>query len=399
MRLLTLTLKDLHQIFNDRRSLLFLAAMPVVFTFFMGLAYGGASTGAADSRLKLAWVAGGETERARLLFDRLAASGSVNPIAMTADAARDALAKGDVAGVLEVPTEFGAQVTPDQPALVLIADPLTTSGQALYRAVQATLTEWLSAAEIASLSAGAGVGAEVAEAQSAFDLAWAQWGDQRITGRVRVERAVAATIEQPFGGNPYNQASPGILVQFAILGLTTTAQILVQERKTRTLQRLLTTSLRPWEIIAGHTLAMFLVVFAQTLVLVGLGQGLLGVDYLHDVGATVLIAVALALWVACLGLLIGVVARSDDQVVLYAMLAMFILSALGGTWFPLEYVGGAFAAVGAPLPSTWAMVGLQNILIRGQGLESAWAPAGVMLAYAVGFFGLGVWRFRRECRG
>ena len=43
------------------------------------------------------------------------------------------------------------------------------SGQALYRAVQATLTEWLSAAEIASLSAGAGEGAEVAEAQSAFD--------------------------------------------------------------------------------------------------------------------------------------------------------------------------------------------------------------------------------------
>lgn len=395
MRLLILTLKDLQQIFNDRRSLLFLVAMPIVFTFFMGLAYSGATNGSADTRLKLAWVADGETERTRLLFDRLAASGSVNPIRMEAAAARDALAKGDVAGVLEVPAAFGAQVVPEQPTLVLVADPLTTSGQALYRAMQATLTEWLSAAEIAKLSTAAGGGADVTDAQSAFDLAWERWGDQRITGRVRVERAVAATVEQPFGGNPYNQASPGILVQFAILGLTSSAQILVQERKTHTLQRLLTTSMRPWEIVAGHTLAMFLVVFAQTLLLVGLGQGLLGVDYLHDVGAIALISVTLALWVACLGLLIGVVARGDDQVVLFAMLAMFILSALGGTWFPLEYVGGAFAAVGAPLPSTWAMIGLQNIVIRGQGLESAWAPAGVMLAYGVGFFGLGVWCFRR----
>jgi hypothetical protein len=45
------------------------------------------------------------------------------------------------------------------------------------------------------------------------------------------------------------QASPGILVQFAIMELVTCGQILVQER---TLQRMLTTSMRPWQIVAGH---------------------------------------------------------------------------------------------------------------------------------------------------
>jgi len=47
------------------------------------------------------------------------------------------------------------------------------------------------------------------------------------------------------------------------------------------------------------------------------------------------------------------------------------------------------------LPSAWAMNGLQNLLIRGLGLESVWKPAGMLLLYALGFFGLAVWRFRK----
>jgi ABC-2 type transport system permease protein len=96
-----------------------------------------------------------------------------------------------------------------------------------------------------------------------------------------------------------------------------------------------------------------------------------------------------------MGLLIGVLAKADDQVILFSLIAMFLFSALGGTWFPLEASGGAFAAIGKALPSAWAMNGYQNILIRGLGLDSAWMPVLILLAYALGFFGLAVWRFRK----
>ena len=69
-------------------------------------------------------------------------------------------------------------------------------------------------------------------------------------------------------------------MQFAIFGLITSAQILVQERKSRTLQRLITTAMRPWQIVAGHMLAMFTVVFLRMLMLVLFGQWVLKVDYL-----------------------------------------------------------------------------------------------------------------------
>jgi len=44
----------------------------------------------------------------------------------------------------------------------------------------------------------------------------------------------------------------------------------------------------------------------------------------------------------------------------------------------------------------WAMDGFQNIILRRLGLDSVLLPAGILLAYAVVFFGLAVWRFRFE---
>jgi ABC-2 type transport system permease protein len=210
-----------------------------------------------------------------------------------------------------------------------------------------------------------------------------------------MEQAVAPSATDWTGGNPYNQASPGILVQFAIFGLVTSAQILVQERKSRTLQRLMTTAMRPWEIVAGHLLAMFTLTFMQTVLLVIFGQLALGVNYLREPLGTLLVSVALGLWVASLGLLIGVLAKEEQQVILFSLIAMFLFSAMGGTWFPLEFAGGAFVAIGKLLPSTWAMTGLQNIIIRRLDLSSTFLPAGILSLYAAGFFALAVWRFRK----
>jgi ABC-2 type transport system permease protein len=207
--------------------------------------------------------------------------------------------------------------------------------------------------------------------------------------------AVAEEAGQWYGDNPYNQASPGILVQFAIFGLVTSGQILVQERKTRTLQRMMSTSMRAWEIVAGHVLAMFVLVFMQEVLLVVFGQFVLHVNYAREPLGTLIVSIALGLWVAAMGLLIGVLVKEDSQVILLSLMAMFIFSAMGGTWFPLEVSSGAFALIGKAMPSYWAMNGYQNILIRGLGLESTWMPTLMLMIYAAGFFALAVWRFRK----
>jgi len=399
MKIIDLALKDLSQMLRDKRSLLFLVAMPIIFTLFMGFAYRG-STGSdknVDKRLPLAVVdTQPEAVLNKMLFNRLAASEALKPLAMDESGAMDAFHKGQVAGVLVIPAGFSALAQTGQAArLELVAEAASSQGQSLYQSLRAPVSELMSAVEIARVSAD--VQSRPEEYGPALALAWSKWDQNAKISLVRVEQSVAVNTGSTdwTGGNPYNQASPGILVQFAIFGLMTSAQIVVQERKTRTLQRLMTTAMKPWEIVVGHLLAMFGLTFLQTILLVGFGQIALGVDYLREPLATLLVCVGLGLWVASMGLLIGVVARADEQVILFSMIAMFLFSALGGTWFPLESAGRAFAAIGKAMPSAWAMNGLQNILIRGLGLESVWVPAGILLAYAAGFFALAVWRFRR----
>lgn len=397
MMIFDLALKDLLQMVRDKRSLLFIVAMPIIFTLFMGFAYRGGSQNdaEADHRIPLALVDPQPDSRlSKMLFTRLDSSDSIRIVPMNEDEAMNAFRKGEVAGVLVIPAGFSEQAEAGKAAqLNLIAEASSSEGQSLYQLLRVPISQLMSAVEVARLSAD--VQSNPDEYIPSVELAWSKWNENSKISLVRVEQAVAKGSESDWtGGNPYNQASPGILVQFAIFGLTTSAQILVQERKTRTLQRLMTTVMRPWEIVAGHLLAMFGLVFLQTVILVVFGQFALGVDYLREPLGTLLVSVALGLWVASMGLLIGVFARTDDQVILYSMVAMFLFSALGGTWFPLEAAGGAFAAIGRAMPSAWAMTGYQDILIRGLGLDSVWLAAGCLLLYALGFFGLAVWRYK-----
>jgi ABC-2 type transport system permease protein len=408
MRILDLALKDLSQIFRDKRSLLFLVAMPIVFTIFMGFAYksGKDNDAAKDQRIPLGWVNNdADGYISAQLLNMLSSSDSIRVVELASDAVDDSIRKGEVAGALIVPEGYSEQVSAgkarvepgrNEAQLTLVADLNSTQGQSLFQLLRTPVTQLMSAVEISRLSAEmVGKPDDASERTESFASASQAWSETDSGSLVKVELAVAEEEVDWYGDNPYNQSSPGILVMFAIMGLVSTGQILVQERKTRTLQRMMSTSMRSWEIIAGHTIAMFGIVFLQIALLVVFGQLVLGVNYMRAPLGTLLVSVSLSLWIAAMGLLIGTLVKDDSQVVLFALLSMFLFSALGGTWFPLEASSGAFAAIGKAMPSAWAMNGYQNILIRGLGSNSAWLPALILLAYALGFFVLAVWRFRK----
>jgi ABC-2 type transport system permease protein len=372
--------------------------MPIAFTFFMGFAYKNAGGDPnADTRIPLAIVnPEPDSMLNKALVARLETSDSIRVESMNEEDAMNAFHKGDVAGVLDIPVGFSEQASAGKDAQIqLIADANSADGQSLYQLLRVPISQLMSAVEVSRESVDVvNASNPSAEQNTAFDLAWSKWMEASKVSLVKVEQEVAESSDWT-GGNPYNQSSPGILVQFAIFGLVTSAQILVQEKKSRTLQRLITTAMKPWEIVAGHMLAMFTITFLQTAMLVLFGQWVLKVDYLREPLGVLLVAATLGLWVSSMGLLIGVIAKEEQQVILFAMIAMFLFSAMGGTWFPLETTGGTFAAIGKAMPSAWAMNGLQNILIRGLGLESVWTAVGMLSAYALFFFVLAIWRFRK----
>ena len=257
---------------------------------------------------------------------------------------------GKLAAVLTIPAGFSQKTLGGEVVyLNLLADQATANGAAAEQAVRSAVVRALSAAETARLATNllhdswAAVDATFTErAAKAASRAW-----QTPVLGFTLEKALGENqASSPTNDNPFNQTSPGMIVQFAIFGLINSAMLLVLERQTGCLPRLLTTSMRRAEIIAGHLLAMFVVSFLQEMILVLVGQFAFGADYLRQPLATLIVMVALALWAASLGMLIGALARGEDQVILYAMAGMFLFSALGGAWFPLEGVGRTFAAIG-----------------------------------------------------
>jgi ABC-2 type transport system permease protein len=171
--------------------------------------------------------------------------------------------------------------------------------------------------------------------------------------------------------------------------------VIVNERKTRSLQRLLTTATRRSHILLGHYLAIFTLILTQFLILILFGQLILKIDYLRLPGATLLVALTSSMCIAALGLLIGTLAKSEEQAIAFSLIPMFLFAGLGGAWVPLEYTGSTFQAIGHVTPVAWAMDGFENIAVRGMGFSSIITPAAALTGYALLFFLLAAWRFRR----
>jgi ABC-2 type transport system permease protein len=274
--------------------------------------------------------------------------------------------------------------------VTFIADPSETSSMTIQSDVLGAAGRLMSAVHAAQIAA------TMTNDPTTFDSALADglaaWQNPPI--QMTITSGAAPQAQDPNAMSAAH-SSPGMMLQFAIAGLITAATVIVNERKTRSLQRLLTTATSRVQILLGHYLAIFSLIFIQFVLLIAFAQLFLKVDYLRVPLASLLVAVAAAACISALGLLIGVFAKSEEQTVVLVMIPMFVLSGLGGAWMPLEFTGATFQSIGHVSPVAWAMDGFKNIVARGLDFNSVVLPVVALAGYALLFFVLAAWRFRR----
>jgi ABC-2 type transport system permease protein len=391
-RIFDITAKDLMQILRDRKTFMFLLLMPILFTIFFGLAFSGTGKGPADSRLPVGYLDLDNGTYSQHLKDILTGSTVIRLDEDTTRSETDLdqlVADEELAAALIVPAGYSQSVQDGTPLkLTFIADPSNPSVSTIEGEVMAATNRMMSAIRTAQI-----VGQTTSAFTPAFEQALAAWQDPPVQV---VSTSSAAIKMQDDKTLSATHTSPGMMLQFAIAGLMTAATVIVNERKTRSLQRLLTTATSRVHILIGHYLAIFVLLFTQFAILITFGQLILKVDYLRIPLATLLVAVAAAACISALGLLIGVFAKSEEQTVIFVMIPMFVLSGLGGAWMPLEYTGAAFQSIGHVSPIAWAMDGFKNIVARGLDFHSVLLPVAALVGYALFFFILAAWRFRRS---
>ena len=391
IRILDITFKDLLQLTRDFKTFMFLLLMPILFTFLFGFAFGGFGGGTSDSRLPVGYLSQDDNWVTDELHGLLANSEVIHleeyPAASIPDFER-LVADGDLAAAIIVPNGYGRALLRDKTArLIVYADTGSTAWTTIEAETVAAVSRVDNGVRTATIMEDL-IG-DRAPFRYAFDQTLAAWENPPIKVTETTSTAIQKADNQSAG---LAHTSPGMMLQFAIAGLLTAAQVIVTERKSRTLQRLLTTSARRIHILLGHYLAIFSLIFGQFIVLIAFGQFILKVDYLRVPAATLLVAFCAALCISALGLLIGVLARTEEQAIAFSLIPMFVLSGLGGAWVPLEVTGATFQAIGHISPVAWAMDGFKNISVRGFGLESVLVPAAALTGYAVLFFALAAWR-------
>jgi ABC-2 type transport system permease protein len=390
-RIIDIALKDLMQLSRDFRTFIFLLIMPIAFTLLFGFAFGGFGGGESDSRLPVGYISQDNHWVTNSLHDLLDTSEVIrldeNMFHSTSDLEK-LVADGNLAAAIIVPRGYGKAMLKNKEArLIVIAD----TGAPAWTTIEAellTLTDRLDSA-VRTATIINQVDSERMPFNYAFKKSLSAWEDPPIAITETTSLAVKKTTNQSMS---LAHTAPGFMLQFAIAGLLTAAQIIVSERKSRTLQRLLTTATQRVHIVLGHYLALFLLIFMQFAILIIFGQFALQIDYLRVPSATLLVAFNAALCISAMGLLIGILARSEEQALIFSLVPMFVFSGLGGAWVPLEVTGATFRAVGHISPVAWALDGFENIAARGLGIESVLLPAAALFGYAVLFFVLAVWR-------
>jgi ABC-2 type transport system permease protein len=194
----------------------------------------------------------------------------------------------------------------------------------------------------------------------------------------------------------FQASGPAILalfpfvVMFLITSITT-----LRERRSGTLERLMTTPLGKADFIAGYALAFGAAAVVQAVVTVLFAVFVCGLDVDGPLWQLGLVAVVDAVLGTALGLLASAFARTEFQAVQFMPLLVFPQIILGGVFMPRDQMPDVLHAISDWLPLSHAIDAVNAVTAGDEGWD-VWRPILIVLAFALGAIVLASLTLRRR---
>jgi ABC-2 type transport system permease protein len=185
----------------------------------------------------------------------------------------------------------------------------------------------------------------------------------------------------------------GLILQFQTLMLTAFA--VVRERERGTLEQLVVTPIKPWELMAGKILPYVAIAFANLFLATAIGRFWFGVEFAGSFALLLVLAALFLLSSLGLGLLVSTVSQTQTQAMQMALFIMLPSIILSGFVFPREGMPHPVRELGLLIPLTYFLQILRGIILKGVGVEVLWLPVVALAAFGVVVFGLSANRFRK----
>jgi len=189
---------------------------------------------------------------------------------------------------------------------------------------------------------------------------------------------------------------PGLVAMILFQTATSlTALAIVKERERGTIEQLIVTPIRSWELIIAKIIPYILVSFANTVLIMAVGTFLFGVPLR---GSLLLLFSLVGLYLLPtlgLGLLISTAARTQQQAQLMTMPIMLPSMLLSGVFFPTSSLPVFLQLIGNLLPLTYFVIVLRSIVIKGVGLNMLMPQVIALAIFAILLLGLAARRFQK----
>ena len=157
---------------------------------------------------------------------------------------------------------------------------------------------------------------------------------------------------------------------------------LLKERTSGTLDRLLATPVKRSEIVFGYMLSYGIIAVLQTIVIVLVTIGLLGVEVVGSVGNIIAINLLLALVALAFGILLSTFAHSEFQMMQFIPIVVVPQVFFAGI-IPLDTMADWVQKISYVIPLKYAGDAVSKIIMRGTNLLDLGGDTGILLIFLV----------------
>ncbi len=173
---------------------------------------------------------------------------------------------------------------------------------------------------------------------------------------------------------------------------------LYEDQRTGMLRRQLATPLSVGRLVAAKCVfaALFGVVVMAILLMAGAFFGWFGSGV--PVASVLLHAVAFAMAAAGLITVVVALVRTEKQAGILSWVLVMVMSALGGSMFPLEMIPGAIQQFSRFTLNYWAIEGFLDLMVRGRGATAALPATALLTGVGLVLLVVGQHLMRRRLR-
>jgi len=334
-RIYAITVKELRQLARDRPTFGMIVMIPLIELLLFGFAI---NTNVRN--LPVAVVDKSHSEIARALIADLMATQVVTFVAdyQTATQAADALTRGDIRAAIIIPKDIAQRLDDERPLAQWIIDGSDTMvGNAIFGLKDMPLT---------TLNARAFAG-NYAMKKSTFEM----------TLFYNPERRSAINIVPGL---------VGIILTMTMVLFTSAA--LVRERERGNLELLITTPVKPMELMVGKITPYIFVGLLQMVIVLGLGHLIFDVPINGRIDQIFLAALVFISASLTLGMLISTAATTQLQAMQLTVFLLIPSILLSGFMFPYEGMPKVAQWIAEALPATHFIRMIRGIVLRSATL-------------------------------